>query len=667
MNNFSKNQNVVAAQTTENQYGLLEVSFVCEGGPEFPTALRDGNSSRGKPWSIYDDPLCAFRNGQDTAKYPPQYSYHRANRQVPSWTCKSILFKDGSVYTPEEVAGEITELHKRRIFSASVNEWQYGLKLVEFSGVGLIGGKPIYPTALAKDKKLTDKPLDAFWNGEATTNVPFETRETDDNIGAVWSAKSIVFADGTPYSKDEQRESDELLESDKKRVFSASVNEWQYGLKLVEFSGVGLIGGKPIYPTALAKDKKLTDKPLDAFWNGDATTNIPFETRETDENVGAVWSAKSIVFADGTVYDKNESARDIKESDKKRVFSASVNEWQYGLKLVEFSGVGLIGGKPIYPTALAKDKKLTDKPLDAFWDGEATANIPFETRETDDNIGAVWSAKSIVFADGSAYSKDEKRGSDELNDSDKLRIYSARVFDAELGLKYVEFRGVGLINGKPIYPTALADEKSLLDSPLDAFWGGSEAIKLPHSVEISDDNVGVVWTTRVLVNGDGTAISTTEAITLREYYDIVDYNFPGRASITDYGIVEKPGATRKYKAKIVEKLVMNGGGTNSCTIPFGVQHWTFYSVCEFANGSLFEAKSIHGALTNGGNAGTRYRGKSGSFNTTLTSTPKFDEFVGSLKGSCIDCQVRRAFSDASGNDWYVIRTVTLVDGDFGVH
>ena len=431
-----------------------------------------------------------------------------------------------------------------------------------------------------------------------------------------------------------------------------------------------MIGGKPIYPTALAKDKKLTDKPLDAFWNGDATTNIPFETRETDENVGAVWSAKSIVFADGTVYDKNESARDIKESDKKRVFSASVNEWQYGLKLVEFSGVGLIGGKPIYPTALAKDKKLTDKPLDAFWDGEATTNIPFETRETDDNIGAVWLAKSIVFADGTAYSKDEKRESgDELRESDKLRIYSARVFDAELGLKYVEFRGVGLINGKPIYPTALATGKSLLDSPLEAFWGGSEAIKLPHSVEISDDNVGVVWTTRVLVNGDGSAISTTQAITLREYYDIVDYNYPSKAYITGNGVQEKPGATRKYKAKIVEKLVMGGSLTqNACEIPIHVKQWGFYYAYA-NNGNLYEAKSIHGALVDPEyTVGTEYRGKSVSnLVIGLRSKPDHATFVASLNGGCVDCQVRRAFSDASGNDWYVVRTVTLVDGDFEVH
>lgn len=65
---LSKNQNVVAATLQQNQYGLLEVSFVCEGMPEYPTALRSGNSSKGVAWTIYDDPLCAFRNGAPAPK-----------------------------------------------------------------------------------------------------------------------------------------------------------------------------------------------------------------------------------------------------------------------------------------------------------------------------------------------------------------------------------------------------------------------------------------------------------------------------------------------------------------------------------------------------------------------------------------------------------------------
>lgn len=165
---LSKNQNVVAASLQENQYGLLEVAFVCEGAPEYPTALRSGNSSKGVPWTVYDDPLYAFRNGASAPKYPPQYSYHRANRQIPSWTCKSVLFGDGAPYVAEEAARALVETDKRRIFAASLSDWNYGLKVVRFDGVGLIGGKPIFPTALKAGKTIKDNPLEAFWGGAST-------------------------------------------------------------------------------------------------------------------------------------------------------------------------------------------------------------------------------------------------------------------------------------------------------------------------------------------------------------------------------------------------------------------------------------------------------------------------------------------------------------------
>lgn len=204
---LSKNQNVVAASLQQNQYGLLEASFVCEGMPEYPTALRSGNSSKGEPWTIYDDPLCAFRNGAPAPKYPPQYSYHRANRQIPSWTCKSVLFGDGSAYVASEPEREISDEDKRRVFAASLSDWNYGLKVVQFEGVGLIGGKPIYPTALRSGKSLYELASDAFWGGADTVNIPFEARNADDVLGAVWSAKSIVFADGSAYAKSVSSES----------------------------------------------------------------------------------------------------------------------------------------------------------------------------------------------------------------------------------------------------------------------------------------------------------------------------------------------------------------------------------------------------------------------------------------------------------------------------
>lgn len=559
---LSKNQNVVAASLQQNQYGLLEASFVCEGMPEYPTALRSGNSSKGVAWTIYDDPLCAFRNGASAPKYPPQYSYHRANRQIPSWTCKSVLFGDGSEYVASEPAREIADEDKRRVFAASLSDWNYGLKVVQFEGVGLIGGKPIYPTALKSGKSLYELASDAFWGGEATANIPFEARNADDVLGAVWSAKSIVFRDGSAYAKE-------------------------------------------------------------------------------------------------------EAARALADTDKMRIFSASLSDWNYGLKVVRFDGVGLIGGKPIFPTALKSGKALTDKPLDAFWGGSPTVNMPYETVLKDDNAGAVWSAKSIVFRDGSAYLKDDD-GSNAARS--KMRIFSARVFDAELGLKCVEFRGVGLGAGKPVFPTSLATGKTLWDNPRDAFFGGTATVRLPWSADYTDNDAGVVWTARSYVKADGSAVSASEANVLREYFDIITFNFP---SIIDLnvngvdGVCEIAGAARKYKAKITEKLVSASALNSALVVPYHIARWAFYSVGGYnkKTGTAFvDSKSIHGALGGVANAlsGT-YKGMEVSNTVSyISSEPLYSGFIAAMKaGQVIECGVKRAFTDAGGLDWFVVRTVFL--------
>ena len=571
---LSRNQNVVAANLQQNQYGLLEVSFVCEGMPEYPTALRGGNSSKGEPWTIYDDPLCAFRNGAPAPKYPPQYSYHRANRQIPSWTCKSVLFGDGSAYVANESAREIADTDRRRVFAAELSDWNYGLKVVRFDGVGLIGGKPIYPTALKSGKSLYELASDAFWGGEATANIPFEVRKSDDVLGAVWSAKSIV-------------------------------------------------------------------------------------------------------FRDGSAYEKEESARALADADKMRIFAAELADWNYGLKVVRFDGVGLIGGKPIFPTALKSGKALTDKPLDAFWGGSPTVNMPYETVLKDDNAGAVWSAKSIVFRDGSAYLKDDDGGNVARS---KMRIFSVRVYDAELGLKCVEFRGVGLEAGKPVFPTSLATGKTLWDNPRDAFFGGYNTVNLPWSADYTDDNAGVVWTARSYVKADGSPIGYDEAVVLREYFDIINFNFP---SIIDLnggieGVNEIAGAVRKYKAKITEKLVSASMLESALVVPYHIKRWAFYAIYGYNKDkgvSFTESKSIHGALGGFANAlsGT-YKGAAVSNTMSyLNSEPLYSGFISAMQtGQTIECSVRRAFTDASGIDWFVVRTVFLKmsadgmsSGDYG--
>lgn len=193
----SQNQNVVSASVEYDRYGLLNVSFVCEGRPEWPTALRAGKSSTGGDWTIRDNPLMAFRNGNATAKCAPQYSYHRSNRQVQSWVCRSLLFSDGSPYSKEEQARDLTAADKMRIFQARVINEDSGLKCVEFRGVGLIGGKAIYPTALAEGKELTDNPIDAFFGGEKSIQLPLSVDADDDDVGVVWTARTYLAPDGS--------------------------------------------------------------------------------------------------------------------------------------------------------------------------------------------------------------------------------------------------------------------------------------------------------------------------------------------------------------------------------------------------------------------------------------------------------------------------------------
>ena len=468
----SKNQNVVAASLQQNQYGLLEASFVCEGMPEYPTALRGGNSSKGEPWTIYDDPLCAFRNGAPAPKYPPQYSYHRSNRQIPSWTCKSVLFGDGSAYVASEPAREISDADRRRIFAASLSDWNYGLKVVQFDGVGLIGGKPIYPTARRSGKSLYDLASDAFWGGEDTAKIPFEVRNADDVLGAVWSAKSIVFSDGSAYLKND---------------------------------------------------------------------------------------------------DGSNAARS------------------------------------------------------------------------------------------------------------KMRIFSARVFDAELGLKCVEFRGVGLGAGKPIFPTSLATGKAITDNPRDAFFGGTATINLPWSADYTDDNAGVVWTARSYVQADGKPIEEEKAVVLREYFDIIDFRWAGCLDV-DYagGAIETVGAVRKYKAKITEKLVSAAALESALVVPFHVSNWAFFRAGGFDKDTkkfVVDSKSVSGALAGAiSGIGGTYKGISITTSVGhLGSSPSYGEFVSAMAdGQTIECSVRRAFTDAGGIDWFVVKTVFLktsenglVSGDYG--
>ena len=72
MTELSPNQNVVSASVERNRYGLLDVVFVCEGVPEWPTALKNGQNHNGLPLTVKDNPIVAFRGGTQTVKCPLQ-------------------------------------------------------------------------------------------------------------------------------------------------------------------------------------------------------------------------------------------------------------------------------------------------------------------------------------------------------------------------------------------------------------------------------------------------------------------------------------------------------------------------------------------------------------------------------------------------------------------
>ncbi|MBQ6534760.1 MAG: hypothetical protein IJI37_06270 [Opitutales bacterium] len=359
-------------------------------------------------------------------------------------------------------------------------------------------------------------------------------------------------------------------------------------------------------------------------------------------------------------------------SHNQNVVSASVEQNRFGLLEVSF----VCEGNPEWPTALRSGNSprgvawtIYDNPIDAFRNGNSTTRYPpqYSYHRANRQIRS-WTCRSILWNDGSAYSSNETRTSSAPTAADKKRVFSARVVEGDLGLKYVEFSGVGLINGRPIYPTALASGASILDSPIDAFWGGAASVNMPPSVDVADERIGAVWTTRTLVNADGSAISSSAENVLRQYTDIVDYNYPSALWVNSQGIHETPGTVRKYRATITEKLVSGAYLAADATrvpIPYFVNAWVNFHVygTDTATGQTFyDAKSVHGALSDGISVGNSYRGMTIT-NTVanISSNPNMTTFAAAIGHGTmlIDCAVRRAFTDAAGQDWYILRTVYI--------
>lgn len=186
----SKNVNIVSASASPNNHGLLEVVFSCRGNPEWPTSLNP-------KLTLFDEPIYAFRLGEETSRRSPRYSYTKYQLAERQFDCVSVLYRDGSPYKPYEDAREIALRDKLRIYNAYSNVDQYGLRHVFFEGVGLIGNKPIYPTALADGRSLSENALDAFWGGAKGLEMSATFTGYDEAEGWFWRTETVLNADGT--------------------------------------------------------------------------------------------------------------------------------------------------------------------------------------------------------------------------------------------------------------------------------------------------------------------------------------------------------------------------------------------------------------------------------------------------------------------------------------
>lgn len=186
----TRNPNIVSASLQFNGQGLLEVTFVCKGNIEYPSSLN-------KDYSVFDEPIDAFRRGEETARLLPQYSYNRYNVSERVFTCTSLCLQDGSVYFPEENERQLTVKDKFRVFKSDTSVDQNGIRHVVFSGVGLIGNKPIYPTSLASGKSVFEKTLDAFWDGNKSIELAPRFSRNDERVGWVWETETLCLENGS--------------------------------------------------------------------------------------------------------------------------------------------------------------------------------------------------------------------------------------------------------------------------------------------------------------------------------------------------------------------------------------------------------------------------------------------------------------------------------------
>mgnify|MGYP006978922670 CR=1 FL=1 len=332
---------------------------------------------------------------------------------------------------------------------------------------------------------------------------------------------------------------------------------------------------------------------------------------------------------------------------------------QYKLLEVSF----LCKGKHEYPTALRTGVDIKSRPLMAFRNGEETQTLYPQYQFSGGS--PILRCTALCLQDGSPYWPDENR---DICDRDKYRIYACNTkVDNDLGLLYVSFSGIGLLRGKPIYPTALATGYTTQDNPVNAFWGGNNSVQLPVNWVRNDDQIGWAWETTTILNLDGTAIDNNATKLLSTYYDIVDLQIPGRIDIdAAFGVKMSPPVEHKIKARIDLYLVPATKMTAEIlSVPYHVQKWTDCGMAgTLENGTIIGDQSgCRGYLV--GNIGvvtTKFKGSTVKpntvFNTWGYSTPNYDEYISKVYTSLIDCKVRVLFTSANGIKYFLMTKVT---------
>lgn len=336
------------------------------------------------------------------------------------------------------------------------------------------------------------------------------------------------------------------------------------------------------------------------------------------------------------------------------VVDASLNFNNYGLLEVTFISRNFIE----YPSALNPNCNLYDDPQKSFRCGaETTKLLPEYTYQSSRSQSnqKYFRCTSLMLQDGSPYFPNEDSRS--LTDKDKFRVFNSTSDIDQYGIRHVIFEGIGLIDNKPIYPTALADGRSLEEKTLDAFWGGVESVKTSAQFTRRDERMGWVWKTETVLNADGSPISDKALISTSE--DYIDFQYPGKVDITNtYGIELTPGGD--VKVNVLRKLYLDKNSVEFSDKPFYIKQYAkagFYVQFEDEDNPYVRIEGCRGYLAGSAAAGgnTSFAGKDCvGFSSVVSSSISYAEFVSKFKsGLMLSASARLLFVDSEGNNWYL--------------